>query len=55
MIKTKTHIKTKVSFKYFANDCLWKFYFAFIFPPDPSKRNFVDSSGASKAFHTVLI
>ena len=47
-------MKTRVSLKYFVNDCLWKHFFALNLPPDPFKLNFFDNFGNCKTFHKVL-
>ena len=46
-------MKTRVSLKYFANNCLWKQCFASVSPPDALKLDFFDSFGNSNALHTV--
>ena len=47
------HMKTRVSLKYFVNDCLWhKFWFLTF--RDHFKLNFAGNFGNSKSFHTVL-
>ena len=60
-------MKTRVSLKYFVSYCLWKVFLDFNSPQtplnlislklasDPSKLNFFDVFGNSKAFHSGLI
>ena len=48
------HMKSRVSLKYFVNDCLWKQIFASNLPTDSLNLNLLDNFGNSKAFHTVL-
>ena len=48
-------MKTRVSVKYFVNDCFLKPVFVSnLLIPNPFKLNFFDNVGNSKAFHTVL-
>ena len=47
-------MKTRVSLKYFVNDCLWKPFFASILLQTPSNV-FLENFGSPKAFHTFLI
>ena len=49
----KLLFESRVSLKYFVNDCLWKSFLILTFPR-PLKLSFFDNFSNSKVFHTVL-